>query len=171
MSFQRLSERVEGKSRPTVCVCVCVDNHNRVPVLSTSAGLTVLWCAFVVRNQFQAFPDSVWAKPLRCFAAGPVCTSGSVNNRCFEWMPLFICRLSLTCSNLQLQQLPGVGIVALPPIGKWSVSMSVCVCVFVCQQSYHRKYMSDLHQIFCACYLCLEFFDAVGWAAGRASGL
>ena len=29
----------------------------------------------------------------------------------------------------------------------------MCVCVFVCPQSYLRNYTSDLHQIVCACYL------------------
>jgi len=36
--------------------------------------------------------------------------------------------------------------VALPPIGKRSIVMSVCV--FVCLWSYLRNYTSDLHQIF-----------------------
>ena len=30
--------------------------------------------------------------------------------------------------------------------------MSVSVCVFVCPRSYLQNYISDLHQLFCACY-------------------
>jgi len=41
-----------------------------------------------------------------------------------------------------------------------------CVCVYVSGQCSHYQ---------CDCYfytsLCLQCFDAVGWAAGRASGL
>jgi len=41
-----------------------------------------------------------------------------------------------------------------PPIGERSIVMSVCcLCVFVCPRSYRRNYTSDLHQMFCACYL------------------
>ena len=42
-----------------------------------------------------------------------------------------------------------------PPIGERSTVMrvSVCLCVFVCPRSYLRNYTSDLHQMFCACYL------------------
>ena len=43
-----------------------------------------------------------------------------------------------------------------PPIGKWSIVMSVSVCLFVCvlvcSRSCLRNYTSDLHQNFCACY-------------------
>ena len=79
-----------------------------------------------------------------------------------------------------------------------SVCLSVCVCVFVCQRSYLGNYTSDLHQFLCLLPMavarsssggaviryvfavlwmtpltvyCLQCFDAVGWAAGRASGL
>jgi len=34
-----------------------------------------------------------------------------------------------------------------------SVSVCVCNCACVCPQSCLRNYTSDLHQIFCACYL------------------
>jgi len=33
------------------------------------------------------------------------------------------------------------------------MSVSVCLCVFVCLQSYLLNYTSDLHVMFCACYL------------------
>ena len=33
------------------------------------------------------------------------------------------------------------------------INVSVCLGVFVCPRSYLRKYTSDLHQNFCACYL------------------
>jgi len=54
-------------------------------------------------------------------------------------------------------------------IGERSIvmSVSVCACVFVCPRWYLRKYTSDLHHIFCACYLwqCLSsggvFIDVV----------
>ena len=47
------------------------------------------------------------------------------------------------------------GFVTPPPIGQRSIvmSVSVCLCVFVCPRSYLRNYTFDLHQIFCACYL------------------
>jgi len=47
----------------------------------------------------------------------------------------------------------------------------LCVCVSVCLSAIvsSEPCVSDLRQIFCAC--CLQCFDAVGWAAGRASGL
>ena len=39
---------------------------------------------------------------------------------------------------------------APPPIGKRSIvmSVSVCLCVFVCPRSHLRNYTSDLHRIF-----------------------
>jgi len=62
-----------------------------------------------------------------------------------------------------------VSIITVPLIGERSIVMSararararvcvcVCVCVcegvFVCPRSYLQNYTSDLHQIFCACYL------------------
>ena len=60
-----------------------------------------------------------------------------------------------------------------PSIGERSIVMSgsVCVCVFVCSRSYLKKYTSDLHQTFVHVAYGLQCFDAVGWAAGRASGL
>jgi len=47
------------------------------------------------------------------------------------------------------------GFVTPPPIVERSIvmSVSVCLCVFVCPRSYLRNYTFDLHQIFCACYL------------------
>jgi len=44
---------------------------------------------------------------------------------------------------------------SIPDRGARSIvmSMSVCRCVFVCPRSYVWNYTSDLHQIFCACYL------------------
>ena len=35
-----------------------------------------------------------------------------------------------------------------PPIGKWSIVMSVSACVFVCPRSYLRNYTSDVCQFF-----------------------
>ena len=53
------------------------------------------------------------------------------------------------------------------------MSVSVCVCLFVCSRSYIRNYTSDLYQI--SVHVTygrgLQCIDAVGWAAGRASGL
>jgi len=42
------------------------------------------------------------------------------------------------------------GFVTPPPIGERSIvmSVSVCLCVFVCPRSYLRNYTSDLHQFF-----------------------
>ena len=46
-----------------------------------------------------------------------------------------------------------------------------CLCSCVSPLSYSQN-ISNLYDIFSACYLCaLQCFDAVGWAAGRASGL
>jgi len=49
-----------------------------------------------------------------------------------------------------------LAILTPPPIGERSTVMIVyvCVCVFVCPRaSYFRNFISDLQQIFCACYV------------------
>jgi len=68
-------------------------------------------------------------------------------------MPISLCIIDM------LSQF--VSIITVPLIGERSIVMSVCVCVcvcvcegvFVCPRSYLQNYTSDLHQIFCACYL------------------
>ena len=44
-------------------------------------------------------------------------------------------------------------IITPPPIGERSIvmSMSVCVCVFVCPLSYLRNYTSDFQKMFSSC--------------------
>ena len=65
-----------------------------------------------------------------------------------------------------------------PPIEERSIVMimsDMCLCVFVCPQACLWKYMSDLYQTSCACYLCpwlgrslaalryIMFFRFYGW--------
>jgi len=42
------------------------------------------------------------------------------------------------------------------PVGRQSITISVCVCLSVCLSvcplAYHNKHMSNCHQIFCTCY-------------------
>ena len=67
----------------------------------------------------------------------------------------------------------------------------MCICVCACDVLgaevrsvvtkfpkiivYNKAFIKVIEECFCVCFelfsLCLQCFDAVGWAAGRASGL
>jgi len=84
----------------------------------------------------------------RCNAR--VWVSAEVKHYAWQTAPAasYVDRFTVSISDAYMELL--LLFFAPPPIGKRSIvmSVSVCLCVFVCPRSHLRNYTSDLHRIF-----------------------
>jgi len=104
----------------------------------------------------------------RCFLTNVwmICLWGRCNlspNRC-DHLLVTLSGISLSCtSHCYIQSCVLNSVITLLPIGERSIVMSVSVClsVCVCLWSSLWNYMSNLHQIFCACWLLWQHSDTL----------